>query len=336
MGSLYNHIADSHCHLDINCNSKSIDGLVKIIGNSKIFHDQFFHVMATNHIDLDLVDTLCTKLGKKYVVPYFGIHPWFSHLFTLEIYDDNLLELTIKQVHYRKVLKPEPSSELLLNLPKPINLELYLEKISKIAGKYKIFGIGEIGLDKAFRVPLNGFLGNPDVPNTTVEKLSPCRVDIVHQNSIFQKQLDLADKLKKQVSLHCVKAHGLLFDSVKNYVFIPSIILHSYSGSVDQAKMWIKFYKKSSQSLYFSLSNWINGNDQKRESLTILLKEIEAGSILLETDFSIDCYLQEAKFQQYLDELVNIFDLVCSNKQWSLQHAKDVIFNNIKNSIGYN
>lgn len=55
--------------------------------------------------------------------------------------------------------------------------------------------------------------------------------------------------------------------------------------------MWMGFYSKSSQRLYFSLSNLINGVDKKATLLRDIVTGLESEQLQIETDVSVDKYL---------------------------------------------
>ena len=337
-------LADSHCHLDVECSSQRAEELGNFLNTLESIIDrrEFFHIMSSNHVDIFHIDLILDKLENKTVLPYFGIHPWYSHLFTdlkLEEFEN---EQEWKQNHYESVLDPTPPSELLEVLPNPISFDSHVNEIRRLTNKHQkkgfSVGIGEIGLDKLFRIPLNGYFGNQKLPlNDNPNKLSACRVKMDHQAYIFARQLKLASSLKRPISLHCVKAHGLLYDQVtskKELDGISSVILHSYSGSLDQAGLWIRHFSKSNRLLYFSLSNWINGSAKKQDSLKDLVKLLGNDQILLETDVGIDKYLLDPeRREEYFNQLKEIFIKICSIKGWGEDLAKEIIFDNWNKSI---
>lgn len=285
---LLKHIHDNHCHLSIDVTQEDVDRLAEYWDAVEL-NRGFFSLMSTNHIDLEFVRQLSAK---PYVFPYYGIHPWFCHVFGFG--DD-------KESHYKKVLTPEPTPELLEVLPEPINVEEYLGKIARVCQEqtegngtldngphnwHTGCGIGEIGLDRLFRIPKSGFLGSPGPIG-----LSPCRTTLAHQEAILRLHLSLAQDLQLPVSVHCVKAHGAMFDIMKEY-HLSKIILHSFSGSRDQAKLWIKTFPQA----VFSVSNVINGKKNLEELL-----EVVGERFLMETDVAID-------LERYEEELMGVFE----------------------------
>ena len=143
--------------------------------------------------------------------------------------------------------------------------------------------------------------------------------------------------MMRPVSLHCVKAHGSLYEKVagdKDLNGISSIILHSYSGSLDQARLWIRHYAKCNQLLYFSLSNWINGSDNKRDSLENLVTILNDDQILLETDVGIDKYLLTSDTrEEYFNHIREIFSKICSIKHWDEGLGREIIHRNWTRSV---
>ena len=131
------------------------------------------------------------------VIPSFGWHPWFSH----QLYDDThdaRLEAghvssssssssVDKFKHYKSVIfKPGPveyDDAFLSALPNPRPLSEYLEQTRSFLIKYPFALVGEIGIDRSFRLPTN-WMPEDAVdrdPNLTPggregRKLSPYRV----------------------------------------------------------------------------------------------------------------------------------------------------------------
>ncbi|WEJ93873.1 Cut9-interacting protein scn1 [Yamadazyma tenuis] len=195
---------------------------------------------------------------------------------------------------------------------------------SRLLHKHPGSGIGEIGLDKMFRIPSNGYYGNQDSNNSEV-KLSACRVKIDHQVAILRVMLQLANDLQRPVSLHCVKAHGPLFDIVREYHQIPQVILHSFSGSVDQGRRWVAEYRKRDQDLGFSFSHYINGVEDKRSQLNELVGYLDDSQILIETDISIDKHLE----RDYTDHLFGIAETIRVSRGWDLERFYAIIKQNL-------
>ncbi|KAF4982732.1 hypothetical protein FZEAL_1685 [Fusarium zealandicum] len=159
------------------------------------------------------------------VVPAFGWHPWFTHL----LYDDSAQEPTYrpssgsgpdhaaKTAHYTAVLQPEPSSDFVASLPAPTPISSLIKSTQSRLTSHPHALVGEIGLDKAFRIP------EPWDPSGHAERdstltpggregrhLSPHRVRIEHQRAVLAAQLRLAARTRRAVSVHGVQAHGVL------------------------------------------------------------------------------------------------------------------------------
>lgn len=195
--------------------------------------------------------------GGLRILPCFGWHPWFSY----QVYDDtaagagagagvDLITDEIKKAHYEKVLAPSPKDKpdgdhFISALPAPKLLsELLAETRERLlanptgiptggGGRRRREGdgkgrrgvtalVGEIGLDRAFRLP------NPwtqqeiearDAGLTPGSRegrtLSPYRTHLEHQKTVLRAQLQLAGELQRPVSLHSVQAHGAVFDIFK-------------------------------------------------------------------------------------------------------------------------
>jgi Tat protein secretion system quality control protein TatD with DNase activity len=198
--------------------------------------------VASKHYSKDLKQILQNNPGECCVVPSFGWHPWFSHL----LYDDSADTPTYqpapgsvpvsvsgpdsgsesnaaaaKQTHYNAVLQPEPSPEFVASLPTPVAVSTFLKETESRLSANPHALVGEIGVDKAFRLP------EPWNPSEHAERdstltaggregrrLSPHRVRIEHQREILAAQLRLAAKTRRAVSVHGVQAHGVLHDTL--------------------------------------------------------------------------------------------------------------------------
>jgi Tat protein secretion system quality control protein TatD with DNase activity len=202
---------------------------------------------ATRWQDQQLVAQVAGQLGVassldegsegSRVVAAFGWHPWFSH----QIYDDTAAQPTFdlgshgdseeaaKRAHYAAVLQPSPTKDadwedFVSSLPTPIALSSFLDATRGYLSAYPLALVGEIGLDKAFRLPRQwSSPSSPTAPDRDEgltpggregRPLSPYRVRMPHQQAVLEAQLRLAGETGRAVSVHGVQAHGVLFESV--------------------------------------------------------------------------------------------------------------------------
>lgn len=86
MNDTFLNLSDSHCHFNPECTDSDTEKFAERLNEqSKQIPDNYFHLMTTQHLDLKFMDTLLTRLeNPRVLVPYFGVHPWFSHLFYIE------------------------------------------------------------------------------------------------------------------------------------------------------------------------------------------------------------------------------------------------------------
>ncbi|GMF97466.1 unnamed protein product [[Candida] boidinii] len=126
------------------------------------------------------------------------------------------------------------------------------------------------------------------------------------------------------------------------------LCLHSYSGSIDQAKSWLKLYNKN---IFFSISEILNikggtrkekeidGNEYAVDSKCIeLLKFLPFENILIETDYGLDfMYLEKnpenqetVEKNEHLDYLKNTREVILSTKslQDHYEYTKSEIYGN--------
>lgn len=223
-------ILDAHCHPTDTMSS------IDSIANMKA---KVLTVMATRRQDQELVAGAADRYGlhqsdvdsrkvtdlRGRVVPCFGWHPWFSH----HIYDDGGRGLgqangtPDKVAHYQAVLAPTPKDHgFIAGLPQPLSLRAYLASMKDYLHKYPFALVGEVGLDRSFRIPNDWILGQKEERDQSLtpggregRKLSPYRVKLEHQRSILEAQLHLAGEMQRAVSLHGVQAHGALFETLR-------------------------------------------------------------------------------------------------------------------------
>lgn len=242
----------------------------------------------------------------------FGVHPWYSHLFCLRPGN--------RRSHYESVLEwkdGEEFEQLLSQLPDPIALEDY---IGREFDESQVVAVGEIGLDKLFRLPNNGYY----VPESGA-RLSRVKVKMSHQIEVFRRMCRLACEYKKPVSLHGVKCHGVLFDLCIDEL-LPTdevkVCLHSYTGSLQTLSgSWLRNFPRSR--IFLSVSRYINLKDQ--DAATELLKSVPRECLLTETDFPIDTQPTEqlmAQLQQVCQQIIEACNLE------DLESCKELIYSN--------
>ena len=118
-----------------------------------------------------------------------GYHPWFSHWISIS-------PGVTREEHYRKLFSPsgEHLERLLSHLPDPIPLADILAELRKNLSSFPQAMLGEVGLDRAARVPIE-YAATP-------RELTQFRVPLEHQLAILEPQIDLAVELRRNISIH--------------------------------------------------------------------------------------------------------------------------------------
>ncbi|RYP55046.1 hypothetical protein DL768_000362 [Monosporascus sp. mg162] len=197
-------------------------------------------VMSTRFQDQDLVSDVAAQQGIKdsnvlsspqppttnRIIPCFGWHPWFSY----QLYNDSAPNPTYdgtvagKTAYYDAILAPSPSSKdpsFSARLPDPRPLSAFLSETRSRLEKHPLALIGEVGIDRAFRLP-NSWTTDDEARRSEEltpggregRQLSPHRVQLSHQIAILQAQLKLAGEMGRAVSVHGVQAHGALYEAI--------------------------------------------------------------------------------------------------------------------------
>lgn len=285
------------------------------------------NLMSTNPVDYTLVNRLQYEFP-KFIIANYGVHPWFAHLFTLTEFDKCLSNDEIKRLHYGDVLSPRGlDKELFDALPLPIFLPTYVEDIRSCMRCDAGAGVGEIGIDKSFRIPMCGYLGArqaelfgsprcggwlPEDNECKVAQvklpgndgLSQFRTTMAHQVAVMVEFLRLAKMENRSVSIHCVGSHGKLCDILRQEMGdydSERIALHSYSGSVEQIRTFKHYFPR----IRFSLSRVIN-LDRNRDTIRRALQQryLELCDVLLESDLGLD-ELYAEKLDSRYEKLVS-------------------------------
>ncbi|GIZ36776.1 hypothetical protein CKM354_000024300 [Cercospora kikuchii] len=223
-------VFDAHCHPTDTLSS--LQSIPEMRAN-------MLTVMATRAQDQELVakaadefgvteneagseETDWSKLHK--IIPAFGWHPWFSHQMFDEAEYDNVSSLSSQQkiAHYQSVLTPKSEDpEFLQSLPDPRPFGEFLAQMREYLRQYPLALVGEVGLDRAFRIPESWLPSQKDDRNESLtpggregRKLSPYRVSMEHQKKVLLAQLALAGKLSRAVSCHGVQAHGVVYETL--------------------------------------------------------------------------------------------------------------------------
>ncbi|KAK9454291.1 TatD family [Dipodascopsis uninucleata] len=349
-------VYDAHCHPTDNYHL-----MAKYLSFVKI---RKLTIMATRLQDQEKVSMAAREFPDR-IIPCFGYHPWFTHL----LYASDCAPNS-KAEHYKKVLTPEPTEEFINLLPEPFSLNEFIAILSRNLASHPHALVGEIGLDRSFRIPNDGWttsfeetdndqsgcLSAEDLGENIEAKrdhkgrsrLSRYRVSHLHQIHILEAQLRIAAEYNRSVSVHGVQAHGLLYETFQHLwkrdrpkskdsrvfdlpnnslandgLFPKRICLHSYSGSVDQTKLWLDERKVLSK-VYFSFSMVINS--RYGDKFKQILKSIPDERILAESDY----HRCDFTMQNLLQEVV-IY--ICEVKNWSLEEGIKRLSENWKSFV---
>ncbi len=97
------------------------------------------------------------------------------------------------------------------------------------------------------------------------------------QRAAFLAQIEIAEGLKKPLVLHIVKAHAEALSIVKYAKFKGPLMVHSFSGSIEEAREWMKL----GALLSFSGGVLVPGKFLKVKAV---IQSVPLNHLLLETD----------------------------------------------------
>jgi len=191
----------------------------------------------------------------------------------------------------------------------------WIDEIEELAKKPKVVAIGEIGMDN-YRYQSNGI------------------VDPVTQQEIFEKQIELAHKLKLPLQIHNRHAGKEILEILNHHksslLTIPGMF-HCMSGDVEFLKhvLDLGFYVGfDGNSTYKGLA------PGETTTLTDLIKATPLDRIVLETDSP---YLSPIPFRGQRNEPKNVIivlEFVSQTKGLSPQEISSTIIQNVQTLFG--
>ncbi|KAF9469807.1 TatD DNase family Scn1 [Collybia nuda] len=292
---ILNHIVDVHCH-PTDASSISPDSM---------HHLQItICAMSTMQSDQSRVRDLAISYPTK-VVPCFGYHPWFSYLISTQ-------PVLSKNDHYRSILlgtrSPRPSDvaifeKLLDLLPDPIFLHDVISELRLNLEAFPRSMLGEVGLDRTFRVPFDYFASN--------RELTPFTIPLEHQLTILEAQVDLAVELGRNVSFHSVKSQLATVEFLKRlrskhrdrWARI-NIDMHSCGLSPET---WREI-EKGHSNVFLSLSTVINSRSPNHRAL---IANCLSDRLLVESDYN--------NIDMCTDRTWDMIKIVAEVKGWQLE-----------------
>ena len=135
--------------------------------------------------------------------------------------------------------------------------DAFEKRLERVLESNDSFMVGEIGLDKY-------------------------KPDMDKQIEVFQKQLDVAIKLKRAVFLHCVGGWDKILHILKQYkkFELPIMVAHAFNGSDEILKNLVENYN-----ILFSFGKIDKAQEINR------IQQIDINKILVETDAKPDVIL---------------------------------------------
>ena len=127
-------------------------------------------------------------------------------------------------------------------------------------------------LEAALRADPRAFCGECGLDKVAKNRATGLLYDFDAQLRVFRAQFDLASRLQRPLSLHCVQAHGAMLDELRARnndaaaaaALPPAIALHSFSGKPPLVSAYLATGKAMRERLYFGFSFVVNARTEQR------------------------------------------------------------------------
>lgn len=189
--------------------------------------------------------------------------------------------------------------------------------------------LGEVGLDRSFRIPYPQTDAKSNREEHKVsKKFTELKTPVQHQLRLLKQQMEVAFSLNRNVSMHSVQAQGATVElltwldkqSTEWKKSTSKICLHSYGGSVETIAQITRLHPAR---IYFSFSTTINA---RLDRLEALIEATPNDRLLIESDFN-----EVRKSERRVWEILGI---VCQAKGWTVAKVVDVLEGNWKTFSG--
>lgn len=172
---------------------------------------------------------------------------------------------------------------------KELKFESFVHEMNVLLNNSNMLGIGEAGLDKLIETPME------------------------IQQKIFRCHIELAERFKKPLIIHCVRAYSELLQMRKALKPKITWVLHGFNRNASIAKQLLK------QNIMLSFGKDLLEN----EVLQSVFKDISLESVFFETD---DSSIQIEEIYKKASEIKNI----------SLEDLKEIMYQNYKKIFSSN
>ncbi|PWN19269.1 Metallo-dependent hydrolase, partial [Microstroma glucosiphilum] len=275
-------LTDAHCHPtdDPTLSSGDPNGAQKLAQRLQQIPLEGACAMGSCTEDQVLVRRLAEEMHKMQLRPCFGYHPWYSHSLSLEHPPPP------REEHYRSLLLTNDSSQqardelgaLLPHLPTPRSLKDILEEIRNNLRAFPNALLGEVGLDRAFRIPTSKEAHTLALRG---KRLTSLGVPIGHQCKVLLAQIGVAVEEGRSISCHSVRAGEATVELIRECCRVyngANLDLHSCTMSAEQLKEILRHHPN----IFVSFSTTINA---RQKGLISQLAIVPPTRLLVESDW---------------------------------------------------
>lgn len=252
-------LPDSHCHIRVPADKDAEKSLFRDLLASETSRLICATSPTTDWDALALLAAAASASGRSNVVRVgFGVHPWWvgsDHLFFC----------------------PGQNGANSVNPP-------WCAKLVSLLEQFPSAIVGECGLDKNLNKSLLSAASSNNKDNGN-DRDGSTSIDLAQQQQrVFEAQLDIAARMRRPVSVHCVNRFGAMLEILSQrpiQMYPPVIIFHGFTGSADFVKSVLKLSAGRGSRFYFGLGAATSATLKAFPDLVAMLPK---DRILLESD----------------------------------------------------
>ena len=254
-------LVDAHCHLQLTPCYEDIKGVLSRAVEAGVDNACVCAVCPGEDWER-LVSLIENEATRNFIVPQFGLHPWWIARYWSKHHQTVLASLEhcedCNDIVFVETGEASTHTGLQSSRFNDAFLGVLSEELQTVLIKYPHAGCGECGLDKGIKRD----------------------VSMEVQEAVLKVHLDAALSMQRTLTLHCVGAWGKLFDVLLEHISASPgqsgyIVLHSANSMPpEMLQRFVTF-----ENIYFSFNGKVMSNKAKQ-----VIQNVPTDRLLVETD----------------------------------------------------